>query len=100
MEGGHVEGTDVTGLTGGLIGDTPQVMIDGDWHLGVLIDDKASKEQQDQLVAVFGGSKGGPMAGPATLGSKILPCHRRPIKDPDKCRGPTPSTPPHLPPPV
>jgi hypothetical protein len=61
-------------------------MINGDWHLGVLMDDKASKEQQDQLVAVFAGQKGGPTAGPATLVSKILGVERVPMKYSDKGR--------------
>src|SRR5216684_546260 len=84
IDRGTIEGTDVSGLTVGLIGNTPQVMINGDWHLGILMDDKASKDQQDNLVAVFAGQKGGPMAGPATLVSKILGVERVPIKYADK----------------
>jgi hypothetical protein len=96
IDRGNIEGTDVTGLTVGLIGDTPQVMIDGDWHLGVLMDDKASKDQQDALVAVFAGQKGGPMAGPATLVSKILGVERVPMKYADKGREHTASMGPDI----
>jgi hypothetical protein len=56
---GTVEGTDV---------DTPRVMTEGNWRLGVFIDDKASDEQADKLLGVFSGQLGGPMA---TLGPLI-----------------------------
>ncbi len=69
---GDIEGTDVSGLTVAAVGDTPQVMINGNWRLGVLVDDKASKEQFDKLVAVFGGQKGGPMGAAAGLVSEML----------------------------
>ena len=61
VESGEVEGVDVSGLTVAAVGDTPKVMSEGNWRLGVLIDDKASDEQADKLGAVFGGQLGGPM---------------------------------------
>jgi len=61
VESGEVEGVDVSGLTVAAVGDTPKVMSEGNWRLGVLIDDKASDEQADKLAAVFGGQLGGPM---------------------------------------
>lgn len=72
IDSGSIEGTDVSGLTVAAVGDSPQVMINGGWRLGVLVDDKASKEQFDKLVAVFGGQKGGPMAAAAPLVSEML----------------------------
>jgi hypothetical protein len=80
IDGGQIEGTDVSGLTVGVIGDTPQVMINGGWRLGLLVDDKASKEQLDKLTAVFAGQKGGPMAGAAPLVGEILGVQQVPIK--------------------
>ena len=61
VESGEVEGVDVSGLTVAAVGDTPKVMSEGNWRLGVLIDEKASDEQADKLGAVFGGQLGGPM---------------------------------------
>ena len=61
VESGEVEGIDVSGLTVAAVGDTPKVMSEGNWRLGVLIDDKASDEQAEKLAAVFGGQLGGPM---------------------------------------
>ncbi len=58
---GDVEGTDVSGLRVAAVADTPKVMTDGDWRLGMFIDDAASDEQAEKLTAVFGGQLGGPM---------------------------------------
>jgi hypothetical protein len=58
---GDVDGTDVGGLAVAAIADTPKVMTDGNWRLGVLIDDRASDEQAEKLLSVFGGQLGGPM---------------------------------------
>jgi hypothetical protein len=58
---GEVEGTDVSGLTVAAVADTPKVMTDGNWRLGVFIDDKASDEQAEKLGGVFSGALGGPM---------------------------------------
>src|ERR1700693_4927796 len=58
---GDVDGTDVSALTVAAVADTPKVMTDGNWRLGVFIDADASDEQADKLGAVFGGQVGGPM---------------------------------------
>ena len=67
VESGEVDGVDVSGLTVAAIADTPKVMTDGNWRLGVLIDANASDEQADKLGAVFGGQLGGPMEALAPL---------------------------------
>jgi hypothetical protein len=61
VDSGEVEGVDVSGLTVGVLGDTPPVMADGDWRVGVFMDEAASQEQADKLGAVFSGQLGGPM---------------------------------------
>ena len=61
VESGEVDGVDVSGLVVAAVGDTPKVMSEGNWRLGVLIDDKASDEQAEKLGAVFSGQLGGPM---------------------------------------
>ena len=62
IKDGDVEGTDVSGLTVAAVADTPKVMTDGNWRLGVFIDDQASDEQAEKLGGVFSGALGGPMA--------------------------------------
>ena len=61
VESGEVDGVDVSDLTVAAMIDTPKVMSEGNWRLGVLIDDRASDEQTEKLGAVFGGQLGGPM---------------------------------------
>ncbi len=80
VDDGEVEGVDVSGLTVALVGDTPKVMTDGNWRLGVLIDDDASDEQADKLGAVFGGQLGGPMEGLVPLIGEMLGTERAPIE--------------------
>ena len=77
---GDVEGTDVGGLTVAAIADTPKVMIDGNWRLGVFIDAAASDEQAEKLGAVFGGQLGGPMAMLGPLVSESLGVERAVIE--------------------
>jgi hypothetical protein len=77
---GDVEGTDVSGRTVAAIADTPKVMTDGGWRLGVFVDDGASDEQFEKLVAVFGGQLGGPMAALTPLVGEMLGVERAPIE--------------------
>jgi hypothetical protein len=77
---GEIEGTDVGGLTVAAIADTPKVMTEGNWKLGVFVDDQASDEQADKLVQVFGGQLGGPMAALAPLVGEMLGVERAPIE--------------------
>jgi hypothetical protein len=55
-----VSTSDVSGLTVGVLADTPQVMADGNWRVGVFMDEAASQEQAEKLGAVFSGQLGGP----------------------------------------
>jgi hypothetical protein len=80
VENGDVEGTDVSGLTVAAVGDSPQVMTDGNWRLGVFIDADASDEQAEKLGAVFSGALGGPMEGLAPLIGENLGVERAPIE--------------------
>jgi len=77
---GEIEGTDVGGRTLAVIADTPKVMTEGNWRLGMFVDDGASDEQTEKLTAVFGGQLGGPMAGLAPLIGEVLGVERAPIE--------------------
>jgi hypothetical protein len=76
---GDVEGTDIGGLKVAAIADTPKVMTDGNWRLGVFIDENASEEQADKLVKVFTGQIGGPMAALGPLVGEMLGVERAAI---------------------
>jgi hypothetical protein len=77
---GDVEGTDIGGLKIAMIADTPKVMTEGNWKLGVFVDENASDEQMDKLVQVFSGQLGGPMAGIAPLVGEMLGVERAAIE--------------------
>ena len=80
VDSGDVDGTDVSGLTVAAVADTPKVMSDGGWRLGVVIDEAASEEQAEALGAVFSGAVGGPMAALAGLIGEQLGVERLPIE--------------------
>jgi hypothetical protein len=77
---GEIDGTDVSGLKVAAIADTPKVMTEGNWRLGMFVDEHASDEQMEKLTAVFGGQLGGPMAGLAPLVGEMLGVERAPIE--------------------
>jgi hypothetical protein len=80
IRAGEVEGTDVSGRGVVLIADTPKVMTQGNWRLGVYVDDQASDEQFDKLVKVFGGQLGGPMGALAPLVGEVVGVERASIE--------------------
>jgi hypothetical protein len=80
IESGEVDGVDVSGLTAAVVADTPKVMTDGNWKMGLIIDDAASDEQAEKLGAVFSGQLGGPMAALAPLIGEMLGSERAPIE--------------------
>ena len=77
---GEVEGTDIGGLKVAAIADTPKVMTEGNWRLGVFIDEHATDEQADKLVGVFTGQLGGPMAALGPLVGEMLGVERAAIE--------------------
>ena len=77
---GEIEGTDIAGRKVVAIADTPKVMTDGNWRLGVFVDDEATDEQMEKLVQVFGGQLGGPMGALAPLVGEMLGVERAQIE--------------------
>ena len=72
IESGEVDGTDVSGLSVVLVLDTPRQMLEGDWRLGMFMDDRASEEQAEKLGGIFSGQMGGPLANLVPLISENL----------------------------
>jgi hypothetical protein len=77
---GNVEGTDIAGLKVAAIAETPKVMTEGNWKLGLFVDANASDEQADKLTRVFTGQLGGPMAALAPLVGEVLGVERASIE--------------------
>ena len=80
IKDGEIEGTDVSGLGVAAIADSPKVMTEGNWRLGLFIDDRADDEQTEKLTAVYGGQKGGPMEMAAAMIGELLGVERAPFE--------------------
>jgi hypothetical protein len=80
IRAGEIDGTDVSGLNIVTIIDTPKVMTDGNWKLGMFIDERASDEQAEKLGAVFGGHMGGPMEALGPLVGEVVGVERAAIE--------------------
>jgi hypothetical protein len=80
VKDGEVEGVDVSGLTVAALAETPKVMIDGNWRVGVFIDAAASDEQAEKLGGVFSGALGGPMEALGPLIGENLGVERAAIE--------------------
>jgi hypothetical protein len=76
---GEVDGTNIASRKVVVIIDTPKVMTEGNWRVGVFIDAEATDEQADKLGQVFTGQLGGPMAGIAPLVGEMVGVERAQI---------------------
>ena len=68
IDRGEIDGVDVADLSVGFIADTPAVMSEGGWRLGLVLDSAANVEQLDRLRRFMSGEFGGV---PAALGPLI-----------------------------
>lgn len=79
MDRGTIDGVDVSGLTIAAAADIPGNALKGNWKALIFIDERASQAQQDALLAVWSGQKGGPVADMAQLVGEIVGVERVPI---------------------
>jgi hypothetical protein len=77
---GEIDGTDIGGLKVVAIADTPKVMTEGNWRLGLFIDADASDEQAEKLGQLFSGQLGGPMGALTPLVGEVLGVERARIE--------------------
>ncbi len=80
IDQGSIDGVDVSGLTFAIVADTPPVMINGNWRVGVLLDDQATAAQAEQLGTVISGQKGGPPAILSPLIGEMLGIQSLPVE--------------------
>ena len=55
-------------------------MIEGNWTVGVIVDERASTQQREALTAIASGQAGGPMAALGPLVSRFTGAEARPIR--------------------
>jgi len=63
-----------------VIGLTPGPMGQGNWSVGLVIDERATDAQRDAITAIASGGAGGPMAPLSALIGKFLGVERAPIR--------------------
>ena len=80
IDSGAIEGTDVAGNTFAILVHTPKMMTDGNWKVGLFVDDGASSEQAGAIGKVAAGELGGPMAMLAPLIGEFLGVEQVPIE--------------------
>lgn len=85
---GDIDGVDVSGLTIALASYIPGVAVDGNWKVAVFVDDNATPEQEEAILNVYTGKKGGPVADLAQLIGEVVSVERAPITfDVEKNKG-------------
>lgn len=68
------------GLRFAVLLHTPGAMIDGNWTVGVILDERATVQQRDALTAIASGQAGGPMAALGPLVGKFAGAEAKPIR--------------------
>jgi hypothetical protein len=80
IERGHHGDLRLDGLNFAVVLRTPGVMSEGNWAVGVIVDERASPVQRDAIAAIASGQAGGPMAAVAPLVGRLLGVEARPIR--------------------
>jgi len=80
VERGRYGSTQLDGLSFAVLLHTPGPMIQGNWTVGLVVDERASKDQRDALTAIASGQGGGPMAALAPLIANFGGVEAKPIR--------------------
>jgi hypothetical protein len=73
---GAIDGVEVAGLTVGVLSDVPGNILAGNHRVVLVIDDKASPEQEQALADLFTGKKGGPVSELSELWGEVVSVER------------------------
>jgi len=80
VEHGQHGKTKLDGLSFAVLLRTPGPMAQGNWTVGLILDERASAEQREALTAIASGQGGGPMAALGPLISRFEGAEAKPIK--------------------
>jgi hypothetical protein len=80
VERGRFGDVGLDGLAFAVVGRTPGVMGEGNWSVGLIVDDRASAGQRDALTGIVSGQAGGPMAALGPLIGNFLGVESKPIR--------------------
>jgi hypothetical protein len=79
VDRGEYAGTRLDGLSFAVLLHTPGPMIQGNWTVGLIVDERASPAQREALTAIASGQDGGPMAALAPLIGRFAGVETKPI---------------------
>lgn len=79
IDRGRYGGVPLDGLAFAVVGRSPGVMAEGNWSVGLIVDQRASAEQNQAITAIASGQAGGPMAALGPLIGTFLGAEARPI---------------------
>lgn len=79
VERGEIDGVDVGGLTFGMLTHIPGNVFAGNWRAVAFVDERATPQQEQALLSVFTGKKGGAIADLAALVGEVASVERVPI---------------------
>ena len=72
--------TSLDGVAFAVLLHTPGPMIQGNWTVGLVVDDRASADQRDAIAAIASGQGGGPMAAVGPLVGTFAGVESKPIR--------------------
>src|SRR5262249_27352252 len=79
VDRGQYGSTRLDGLSFAVLLPTPCPMIQGNWTVGLIVDERASASQRDALTTIASGQDGGPMAALAPLIGRFGGVESKPI---------------------
>src|SRR5713226_5733766 len=80
VDQGQYNDVKLDGLNFVVVARTPEEMGKGNWSVGLIVDERATPEQQQALAAIATGQSGGPMAGLAPLIGTFLGVVAKPFR--------------------
>ena len=80
IERGRFGTTALDGLGFAIVGMTPGVMAEGNWKVGLVIDERATQEQTDAIRGIGSGQAGGPVSALGPLVGSFLGVEKKPIR--------------------
>lgn len=79
VDRGTIDGIDVSGRTIAFVNHIPGNILQGNWRLVFYVDAEATPEQQEALLSIWTGKRGGPVADLAQLYGEVVAVERAPI---------------------
>jgi hypothetical protein len=80
VEQGNIDGVDVAGCSFVVAASTPPQMADGNWKVGLIVDDGCAAPQAEAIGRVVSGEAGGVFAALGPLVGEFLGVEQRPIR--------------------